>query len=173
MHSEDAFGSETERRVIVSEDEKPGRWMNVQEAAAVLGIQGRSVQKRAQAGSLQSKRNGRRLFVWIEDANSSQKGSEVPNSDAKEGEGLLVEQLRSENTFLREQLEQGRQAESEFRRLMAHSQEQSRADRREIEQLRQRLAITAGEGSEEKAEAEPATVPATGRTWWAFWRREN
>ena len=175
-----------------------GRWCSVAEAAAALGLQPRAVQKRVQGDRLRSRHDGRRLLVWIEeagtgegeqsnqqDANRTRPTPEVREPDASNDGGPLVEQLRSEVTFLRNQLDARTSAEAEFRRLLLYSQERERADRREIEGLR---AITAST-PEAVDILEEITVPeqirqdqklgdmvaATSaiRAWWKRIRRGN
>ena len=170
-----------------------GRWCSVAEAAAALGLQPRAVQKRVQGDRLRSRHDGRRLLVWIEeagtgegeqsnqqDANRTRPTPEVREQDASNDGGPLVEQLRSEVTFLRNQLDARTSAEAEFRRLLLYSQERERADRREIEGLRERLAITATSEEVPEPTADPAELTArhdqatkepSGRSWWAWWKR--
>ena len=90
--------------------------------------------------------------------------------------GPLVEQLQSENAFLRAEVERHHQAESELRRLML-------ADKQELSELRQRLAIEAraapprdavdapraSDGKEEAA-AGKAEQEGSRREWWQFWK---
>lgn len=73
-------------------------WITVKEAAEMLGISDRSVRRRIDNGTLETKKQGRRRFVLID------KG-EAAKADEERGPELL-EQLRDENEYLRERVKE-------------------------------------------------------------------
>ncbi len=74
---------------------------DVQTAARILGISEDAVRKRIKRGSITAEKDKLgRWYVFIEDNPEDISGQEQDNS------GQLIEQLRSENDFLRQQLQQ-------------------------------------------------------------------
>jgi hypothetical protein len=134
-------------------NEPEPEWISVREAAAKLGVSERAVQIRAKRGSLRSRRDGGRWEVSLDGRGGRESVSANANENEPKNEGgakaesesgaALLDQLRGEVEFLREQarahtaeIMRRDQAEGELRRLML-------SDRQEIAQLRQQLAITA------------------------------
>lgn len=81
------------------------------EAAEVLGIAAEAVRKRVQRGSMESKRDRDKLYVWLDD--------DTTQSRQASSEPEIVEVLRSQVDDLREQLRSEREANRENRRLLA------------------------------------------------------
>ena len=130
-------------------------WVFIREASALLGISERAVQMQAKSGKLLSRKSGGRWQVQILTQNEAQNetnesASRSENEETKQfrenetkNESALIEQMQSEIVFLRSELERRNEdvrrrdiADGEMRRLML-------ADRQEIAELRQRLALVA------------------------------
>ncbi len=97
--------------------ETPGRWVTQQEAAVVLGISTEAVRMRVRRGSLDSQKDEHgRVVVWVaaDRTESAQETAQQPG-----GVEELVEELRGQVTYLREQLEQANTRDRENRRLLA------------------------------------------------------
>lgn len=177
-----------ESRTAGEPDASAGEWIPAGEAAARLGVSVRTVQKRASKGEIPSRlEDGRRLIVCLplrepdatpgeSFANVRDSGPEVREPDANRLLDTIARQ-DSEIQFLRAEVERGRQGESELRRLML-------ADKSELSELRQRLAILpaapvsdavdAPEQSDGKSQANAkpdAGNAAQGQTrhWWKWW----
>lgn len=157
----------------------PEAWVSIQEAARTLGISERAVHLRVKAGTLKRRQTGKRVQIAVPASEA------VHEAQAENSEGFhevsevlqndLIEQLRSEVTFLRSQIEATNIEKAELRRLML-------ADRQEIAELRQRLALVAapeptpeGPQSSEKdppeREASGGPLESTRRPWWQVWKR--
>ena len=79
-----------------------GTWLTTVEACRVSGLSPRTLQRRANQGSIRSKKeSGRRLY------HADDLGKTSPNvgTVTQSAEGGLLEQLREENTFLRGELQ--------------------------------------------------------------------
>ena len=88
--------------------------LTVPEAARVLGISEGAVRQRLQRGSLpHEKDEDGRVYVVLSRDNDEQTYGHTPQDDR------IVEILESQNAFLRQQLEQEREANRENRRLLA------------------------------------------------------
>lgn len=172
-----------------NERNEANQWVSVREAAERLGIGERAVQLRAKNGLIESRREGRQWFVRLPadaptsislpdsietDESSETKRSERNRTSRTEANPALVEELKSEVAFLRALVETHTEetarrdvAEAELRRLLL-------ADRNELAQLRQRLALAAQEDTEggETKDGKSATPEASaGRRWWQVWKR--
>lgn len=141
-----------------SDANEGGVWLSAAEAAAALGTSVRTVQKRAARGEYVSRTDvNRRLFVCVslpdQDANVRDSSPNIREPDAN----ALLNQLRSENQFLRSQVENHAAeivrrdtTESEYRRLLL-------TDRQEIGRLREHLSITAATAPESTDSAPGST----------------
>jgi hypothetical protein len=81
-----------------------GRWVDLKEAAELLGTSTEAVRKRASRGSLRSERQDGRVLVWVDEGRTE---------GGREGEvdgGALVEVLTDQVAYLRSQLDQEREA---------------------------------------------------------------
>lgn len=87
-----------------------GRWLDVNSAAEVLGVSTDAVRKRVYRGSLRSDRQGGTVRVWLDD------GGTKAGHEGQVEAGALVEVLREQAEYLREQLDQERAARTEERR---------------------------------------------------------
>ncbi len=131
--------------------------LTVQETADRLGASVDAVRKRIARGSLASEKDADgRVYVWLD---FDQPERQVEGSE-------LVEELRRQNEYLREQLDQERQARTEERRrhdtLMA--------------QLMQRIPELEAPQSSEDAPQESPQEPVgeeeqepVSRPWWRRW----
>ena len=90
-----------------------GRWVDLREAAELLGTSTEAVRKRASRGSLRSERHDGRVVVWV-DGDRTEGGRE-----AEVDGGPLVEMLADQVAYLRSQLDQEREANRENRRIIA------------------------------------------------------
>src|SRR5215217_7628817 len=90
-----------------------GRWLDVGDAAQELGISTDAVRKRITRGSLRSDRENGSVRVWLDDG-----GTEAGREGQVDSEAL-VEVLRDQVDYLKEQLDAERRANDENRRLLA------------------------------------------------------
>jgi hypothetical protein len=90
-----------------------GRWVDLREAAELLGTSTEAVHKRAARGSLRSERRDGRVLVWVDDGRTE--GGREAQVDS---EALLEAKDKTIHT-LQEQLEAERRANEENRRLLA------------------------------------------------------
>jgi len=89
-----------------------GRWIDLREAAALLGTSTEAVRKRAARGSLRSERRDGRVLVWVD------KGRTEGGREAQVDREALLEAKEETIRTLREQLEAERRANEENRRLL-------------------------------------------------------
>jgi hypothetical protein len=156
------------------------RRLTVPEAAEALGVTVDAVRGRIRRGKLASEHDGGAVYVWLdapEDAagRGPSQTSRGPSGDWSEGH--LVEDLREQVAYLREQLDREREARTEERRRQDTIIAQLSAAN--MEQARTIRAIEAPQeapGDAETVEEEPEASeprPATGgaqegaqRPWW-------
>jgi hypothetical protein len=96
-------GRSTGRRLDV-EDGTAGRWLDVNSAADELGVSTDAVRKRISRGTLRSDRKDGTVRVWLDDG-----GTEAGREAQVDG-GALVEVLKEQAEYLREQLAEEREA---------------------------------------------------------------
>ncbi len=143
----------------------------IAEAAARLGITVDAVRKRIQRGKLTGhKTDNGWTVVWIEpDIRPDNVQTPVPESST------IVDDLRDQVAYLRDQLAQEREARVEAERR--HAAEIERRDVLMREALSRVPALAAGQDApvaaqEPQREAKPAnTAPTTPSSWWASWWR--
>lgn len=81
-----------------------GRWVDLREAAELLGISTEAVRKRATRGSLRSeKRDDGRVVVWVDEGRTE--GGHQAQGEASENSGALVEVLTEQVAYLKAQLD--------------------------------------------------------------------
>jgi hypothetical protein len=90
-----------------------GRWVDLREAAELLGTSTEAVRKRAARGSLRSDRQDGRVLVWVDE------GRTEGGREAQVDREVLLEAKDETIRTLREQLESERRANEENRRLLA------------------------------------------------------
>jgi hypothetical protein len=90
-----------------------GRWVDLREAAELLGTSTEAVRKRAARGSLRSDRQDGRVLVWVDE------GRTEGGREAQVDREALLEAKEETIRNLREQLEAERRANEENRRLLA------------------------------------------------------
>lgn len=148
--------------------EQGEQWISVREAAEKLHIGIRGVQQRIARGKIRHKKEGERLLVCLERApladspqgeqdeqreRTGANNEQLREQDANNANTALFAQLRSENAFLRSELTATREAatiaQAEMRRLLL-------ADRQEIAQLRQQLALDVAPDPVQEAPADTA-----------------
>jgi len=86
------------------EDGTAGRWLDVNSAADELGVSTDAVRKRISRGTLRSDRRDGTVRVWLDDS-----GTEAGREAQVHG-GALVEVLKEQAEYLREQLAEEREA---------------------------------------------------------------
>jgi hypothetical protein len=91
-----------------------GRWVDVGEASRELGISSDAVRKRIARGSLESTRRDGNVLVWLDEGRT-----EAGREAQVEEDGALVEALRDQVTYLKEQLDIRTEELREHRRLLA------------------------------------------------------
>jgi len=91
-----------------------GRWVDVGEASRELGISSDAVRKRVARGSLESTRQDGNVLVWLDESRT-----EAGREAQVEEDGALVEALRDQVTYLKEQLDIRTEELREHRRLLA------------------------------------------------------
>ncbi len=81
-----------------------GRWVDLREAAELLGTSTEAVRKRATRGSLRSeKRDDGRVVVWVDDDRTE--GGREAQGEASANGGALVEVLTEQVLYLKAQLD--------------------------------------------------------------------
>jgi len=114
--------------------------VTVQQASVLLHISERAVLKRIQQGTLRARKIDRQWQVWLTSGSEPSVLSSEPITDGAEpvrnDQTPLLDQLQGEVQFLRARLEAADVEKSELRRLML-------ADKNELSELRQRLALPA------------------------------
>jgi hypothetical protein len=120
-----------------------GRWLDVNSAAEELGISTDAVRKRISRGSLASDRPDGNVLVWLDNG-----GTEAGHEDKVEGNEALVETLRDQVTYLREQLDIRTEELREHRRLLAGLIER-------VPELEAPVELPAPSQSREEAAQEP------------------
>ncbi|MBA2443513.1 MAG: hypothetical protein H0V53_14110, partial [Rubrobacter sp.] len=138
-----------------------GKRVTVDEAARVLGLSVDAIRKRVQRGTIAHEKDAAgRVHIMLDDYSTLQDSSETSSSE-------LVEQLRSENAYLRDQLEQASTRDRENRRLLAAALE--RMPELEAPPAAADEAESAGEsarGAEDPGEsAEPEAATSQRRSW--------
>jgi len=138
-----------------------GQWVDLPTAASLLGTTTEAVRKRATRGTLRSERHDGRVVVWVDD-DRTEGGREAQ----VEGDGALVEALRDQVTYLREQLDIRTEELREHRRLLAGL----------IERVPELEAPREASGAPETVEEEPESAEprsaaggaqeAVRRSWW-------
>lgn len=132
-------------------------WTPLDAAAARLGISPDAVRKRLERGTLTGEKRGGRWFVWLDapdgpDAEPGRHPSGQPDATRTPPDAVpetareLIDHLKDENAFLRDQLDQSR------RELAA---ERERFDVIHREALQRIEALTAGPDTDRS----PATSP--------------
>jgi hypothetical protein len=94
-----------------------GRWVDLREAAELLGTSTEAVRKRATRGSLRSERHDGRVVVWVDDGRT-EGGREAQGETSADG-GALVEALTEQVSYLKAQLDIRTEELREHRRLLA------------------------------------------------------
>ena len=160
-------GRATGRRLDV-ENGSAGRWLDVNSAAEELGLSTDAVRKRISRGSLRSDRQDGSVLVWLDGG-----GTEAGHQAQGEA-GELIEILREQAEYLREQLDQERAARTEERRrhdtIIAQLTQANAALASRVPELEAPRAQEEASGTaEERAETEPATGgthEGIQRPWW-------
>jgi excisionase family DNA binding protein len=75
-------------------------WLNVEEAARLLGVSARRIYQMTREGKLEAKAEGRRLFI------SKESVSQRRSVSMRDDRGLLIETLQDEIRHLQEELGQ-------------------------------------------------------------------
>lgn len=133
-----------------------GRWLDVTEAARVLGISTDAVRKRISRGSLRADRQDGRVVVWLDDGVAGESG--VLRSDEE-----LIRELRERIESLERQLEEANVRDREQRRIIA-------ALTNRIPQLEAPPEARESAQSESEASADSTPEPARRPLWRRIFR---
>lgn len=137
------------------------RRYNIREAAEVLGVSSEAVRMRVKRGTLASEKgeDGRTYVRLYAEPTQEEQQTQHTNH-------ALVEQLRSEVTYLREQLEQANTRDRENRRLLAAALE--RVPELESPERSKDAAPEPAESSGGVTGREAGVGPESGvrRPWW-------
>ena len=149
------------------EDGTAGRWLDVNSAADELGVSTDAVRKRISRGTLRSDRKDGTVRVWLDEG-----GTEAGREAEVDG-GALVEVLREQAEYLREQLAEEREARRRADTIIAQLTQANASLAARVPELE---APQERSGSPETVEAEPerteprsdAPGPQEGvrRPWW-------
>ena len=146
------------------------RRLNVQQAAEALGISVDAVRMRARRGSLESEHENGRLYVWVNgDETDDETG--VGNPASRE----LIEELRGQVTFLRDQLEQEREENRRKDHLLAAALERIPAIEapQDASSEPRESPVTASEegagGRRRRGDAPEREYGPMSRPWWRRW----
>ncbi len=142
-----------------------GRWVDLREAAELLGTSTEAVRKRATRGSLRSeKRDDGRVVVWVDDGRTG--GGREAQGEGPDNGGALVEVLTEQVAYLKAQLDTRTEELREHRRLLAGLIE--RVPELEAPRERQEEPETVEEGPEgsEPRPASGGTQESSRRPWW-------
>jgi len=145
-----------------------GRWLDVNSAAEELGVSTDAVRKRISRGSLRSDKKDGTVRVWLDDD-----GTEAGREAQVEG-GALVEVLREQAEYLREQLAEEREARRRADTIIAQLTQATAALASRVPELEApQEQPGASEAVEEEPErAEPRSYApgreegAQPRSWW-------
>ena len=94
-----------------------GLWVDLREAADLLGTSTEAVRKRATRGSLRSERHDGRVVVWVDDGRTE--GGRKAQGEMSADGGALVEVLTEQVAYLKAQLDIRTEELREHRRLLA------------------------------------------------------
>jgi len=157
----------------------PGRRLTVSEAADALGISAEAVRGRIKRGTIAHERDGYRVFVNLDadqTATDHDQGSDQSTDQARPVE--LVEVLRDQLSYIREQLEQEREARRRADAIIAQLAQSNEEQARTIRAIE---APGSPQGEQHEGQETPAPGPdgpatpdseATGegdverRGWW-------
>lgn len=116
--------------------------------------------------------NQRLLDKLHEHEQSNDKNTYIPSKNVVANE--LLEQLRKENKFLREQLTLKEQNNSHIQKLLDQQQQLTLQANQQIEKLQEQLQLSYTENSsEEEATSDMKEVnqtPTNEKKWWQFWQ---
>lgn len=124
------------------------QWMDVHEAAEVLGISAEAVRKRVQRHKLEGRHDGRTLYVRLDE---DQIQSRQMTSD-------LIEELRRNNEYLQSQVEEEREARRRADHIIARLSESNA----ELSRTVRELEAADHEQESEEASHTPSSQPAQG-----------
>jgi hypothetical protein len=156
----------TGRRLDV-ENDTAGRWLDVNSAAEELGVSTDAVRKRISRRTLRSDRKDGAVRVWLDHG-----GTEAGREAQVDG-GALVEVLREQAEYLREQLAEEREARRRADTIIAQLTQANAALVARVPELE---APQEQPGAPETAEEEPESAEfrsdaagrqeAVRRPWW-------
>ena len=94
-----------------------GRWVDLREAAELLGTSTEAIRKRASRGSMRSEHHDGRVVVWVDDDRTM--GGREAQGEASADGVALVEALTEQVSYLKAQLDIRTEELREHRRLLA------------------------------------------------------
>ena len=139
------------------------QWVSRAVACQVIGISERTLRRHIQEGKIQSRRDGNRVFVLVDIADT-----ETVNSDQSAdisghiADTPLLDQIQKENELLRQQLTE---KDKQIGKLQEEISEHSQRTDTIIMQMTRQLEVSQRmlESSEQKAK----------RSWWSrLWKRK-
>ena len=149
------------------EDGAAGRWLDVNSAAEELGVSTDAVRKRISRGTLRSDRRDGTVRVWLDDG-----GTEAGREAQVDG-GALVEVLREQAEYLREQLAEEREARRRADTIIAQLTQANAALAARVpeleapqEQPEGPMAADEQQGRGEPRSDAPGPQEAAQRPWW-------
>jgi hypothetical protein len=145
------------------------QWLPLPDAATELGISVEAARMRVKRGTLQGEKRSGKVYIYLNTDPTPTERDRTTDPTATEqqqpsdqppppDQTALVEQLQSEVTFLRAELESRREADREQRIII--SQLAGRVEALQAGQLR-----TGSTEPNDQHEVEETT----GRPWWKFW----
>jgi len=158
-------------------------WTDLSAAAARLGISPDATRKRLERGTLRGEKRSGRWYVWLpgldrqpdtpdaawtpadampSDTAGQQDATRTPADAAPDAARELIDHLKAENGYLRDQLDQ------RGRELAA---ERERFDVLHREALGRIPALGAGQDPVTERRAEQVSTEQPPRPWWRFWER--
>jgi hypothetical protein len=150
------------------------RWVDVREAAEILGISIYTVKRRAKSGELTSRQEktatGFKWFVEVDDLQTESQSETPKNGHVQNGELLRLEQfvaeLQKDKALLWEEVEARRREVAELHILLQRAQEQVKL----LGPLQQDLHDAVAGLQQSSADATAAAVAEpTRRKWWKVW----
>ena len=144
--------------------------VTIEEAARLLGIEKQSVKKRIQRGKLRSESDAKgTTWVYVDTSETVQDRSRDQSGTGRDAP--MVDELRGQVAYLREQLRREQDAHAEARRIIA-GLVQRVPELEAAPQERPQAPETVQERPEGAAPRSGTPGPQEGsqRRWWEFWR---
>ena len=132
--------------------------LTVPEAAGVLGVTVDAIRGRIRRGTLDSERESGTVYVWVDRAETDRREPSATVGGQSDDQSELVEALRDQVNYLREQLEEERRVRTEERRRQDTIIAQLMQRIPEIEAPREPSGATEPPGGPSEATEQPGRV---------------